>query len=247
MAQENTLYRQPLVAAAGVIAIAILLATIIGTYTLYTIRGFDNALSVTGSAKMSVRADSVKWSSTITRTVYENELQSGYAQIAKDGTVVKDFMTKQGIASSSVTITPVFVDQIYNYNANSGGPREYSLRQTITVGSNDVDKITQVANNVQDIIAKGVIFSTSQPEYYYSKLADLRVSLIADAITDAKARAGQLAQSSGSRVGGLKSASTGVVQVLPPNSVDVSDYGQYDTSSIMKDVMVTVRATFVIN
>jgi hypothetical protein len=32
--------------------------------------------------------------------------------------------------------------------------------------------------------------------------------------------------------------------VLAPNSIDVSDYGQYDTSSVEKEVMITVRTTF---
>ncbi len=36
----------------------------------------------------------------------------------------------------------------------------------------------------------------------------------------------------------------GVVQVLPPSSTEVSDYGAYDTSSIEKEVMVTVKASF---
>jgi hypothetical protein len=32
--------------------------------------------------------------------------------------------------------------------------------------------------------------------------------------------------------------------VLVPNSVDVSDYGSYDTSSIEKEIMVTVHPVF---
>jgi hypothetical protein len=38
-----------------------------------------------------------------------------------------------------------------------------------------------------------------------------------------------------------------VVQVLPVNSVDVSDYGSYDTQNIEKEISVTVRAAFVLN
>jgi hypothetical protein len=36
----------------------------------------------------------------------------------------------------------------------------------------------------------------------------------------------------------------GVVQVTQPNSVDISDYGNYDVSTIEKEVMITVRASF---
>ncbi len=81
-------------------------------------------------------------------------------------------------------------------------------------------------------------------EYYYSKLPDLRVSLLSDAVKDAKARAEQIAQGTGRGIGNVLSASNGVVQVISPNSVDVSDYGSYDTSSIEKDVMVTIKASF---
>jgi hypothetical protein len=34
------------------------------------------------------------------------------------------------------------------------------------------------------------------------------------------------------------------VQVLKVNSTDVSDYGAYDTSTIEKEVMVTITAVF---
>ena len=53
-----------------------------------------------------------------------------------------------------------------------------------------------------------------------------------------------IATAGGNSVGAIKSASSGVVQVLAPNSVEVSDYGQYDTSKIDKEIMVTVKATF---
>jgi hypothetical protein len=77
-------------------------------------------------------------------------------------------------------------------------------------------------------------------------LSDLRVSLLGDALKDAKARANEIARASNQNIGKLKSASSGVVQVLAPNSTDTSDYGTYDTSTINKDISVTVRATFVV-
>jgi len=36
------------------------------------------------------------------------------------------------------------------------------------------------------------------------------------------------------------------VQVLSPNSIEVSDYGSYDTQTIQKEVMVTARAVFLL-
>ncbi|MFA6095013.1 MAG: SIMPL domain-containing protein [Candidatus Paceibacterota bacterium] len=236
---------KPIVSGSIILAIGLVIATVIGAYTFVTIRSFDNGLVVTGSAKTTVQSDSVKWTSNITRTVTEGNLPDGYALMARDAASVKDFMTRNGIAADELEVSPIFVDQVYKYN-DQNGPREYNLRQTVIVASKDLTKVANLAKNTQELINKGIVFSTQAPEYYYSKLADLRVSLLGDAIKDARARAEQLARSSGSSVGSLKSASTGVVQVLSPNSVEVADYGQYDTSSITKDVMITVRATFVV-
>lgn len=72
------------------------------------------------------------------------------------------------------------------------------------------------------------------------------MSLLGAAVSDAKARAEQIAGATKQKVGKLKSAQSGVVQVLRSNSIDVADYGMYDTSTIEKEVMVTVRATFLV-
>ena len=120
--------------------------------------------------------------------------------------------------------------------------------QNIEINSNEVDKITALAKNTDSLITeKNIIFSTTALEYYYSKLPETRIELLASAVEDARTRASQLMSASTGKIGKLKSASAGVVQVMAPNSVDVSDYGVYDTSHINKEIFVTVRATFSIN
>jgi hypothetical protein len=42
----------------------------------------------------------------------------------------------------------------------------------------------------------------------------------------------------------LATAWAGVIQVLPPNSLDVSDYGSYDLSTKEKEVSATVTVSF---
>jgi hypothetical protein len=126
--------------------------------------------------------------------------------------------------------------------------KKYNLIQNIEVNSTDVMKIDGLSKNTTSLVTdKGVIFSTNSLEFYYSKLPEARVELLASAVADAKARAEQLAGAGGKKIGVLKSASSGVVQVMSENSVEVSDYGMYDTSKINKEIMVTVKASFEIN
>lgn len=204
----------------------------------------SNSLSVTGSASKEVVSDSAKFTGDFSRIVKISSLKSGYDQMSSDLKIVKDFLKEQGIDDKIVTISPVSMNENYNYNSNYQTEKEYTLRQQVEVASSDVSKITSLAQKTQNLINKGVVFSTNPVEYYYTKLPELRVALLSDAIKDAKARAEKMAEATGKKIGDLKSAASGVVQVLPSNSLEVSDYGTYDTAKINKNVMVTVRAAF---
>ncbi len=216
------------------------------SFAFFKARSTDDSLAVTGSAKRLITSDTVKWTAMIARTVTMPELKSGYSQMAKDIEIVKKFYISNGFLEKDLTISPVTMYQNYDYNYQNSTPenRYYNLQQIITIQSQDVQKVTDLAKNIQDIIDKGVIFTTQSLEYFYSKLADLRIDLLSEAVKDAKVRAEKIAESGNRNIGSLKSAGMGVVQLLPVNSVDISDYGSYDTMNIEKEAMVTVKANF---
>ncbi|MBM3256213.1 MAG: SIMPL domain-containing protein [Candidatus Moranbacteria bacterium] len=229
------------------VAASLIIAAIIFSWVYNMRTRGDDALTVTGSAKKEVSSDTVKWSGNFSRSVLVSDLRAGYDLMAQDLATVKKFFQGQGIAEKDINISPVVVEQTFrSYNGEDGdtGPREYVLRQRIEVSGSNIGKITEMAKNVQPLVNQGVFFTTDAVEYYYSKLPDLRVELLGEAVKDAQVRAREIAKNSGRGVGTLKSADMGVVQVLPVNSVDVSDYGSYDTSSIQKEIMVTVRTAF---
>ncbi|MGB8816226.1 MAG: SIMPL domain-containing protein [Minisyncoccia bacterium] len=227
-----------------ILGLSLILSFVIGSVTFYKVRSLDNYLSVTGSATKNVISDSAKFSGTFSRVVKISNIKGGYSTIASDLDLVKKFLKSQGIAESDAIFSTVSMMQNYDYYQNGQTEKEYTISQTVEISSSDVAKISSVAQNIKQLIDLGVIFSTNPVEYYYTKLPELRVDLLSDAIKDAKARAGKLAESSGQGVGSLKSASTGVVQVLPSNSLEISDYGTYDTSKVNKTVMITVKASF---
>jgi uncharacterized protein len=226
-----------------ILGLSIIISTLVGAYVFYQVRSFDNTLTVTGSATKQVTSDHVKWVGQINRIVKVSTLKSGYALMTSDLANVMEFLKEKNIEQDQIVVSAVSMEQNYDQN-NNGTERTYTLRQTIDVNSSDVNGIGEIAKNIQPLIDKGVVFSTQSLEYTYTKLPEERVSMLADAIKDAKARASKLAESSGKEVGQLKSASSGVVQVMSANSLDVSDYGSYDTSKIEKNIMLTVKASF---
>ncbi len=211
-------------------------------------RGQGNTISTTGSASADVTADTAKWTVDVRRTAYEGGTQAAYAQVASDAKVVQKYFTALGLASSSVVASVIYTDQ--NYTSDQNAPTTYNVHETVTLTTSDVQKIDELSHNIGDLSGKvggGTLISPQAPEYYVSTLPKLRVSLLGQAVTDAKARAEQIAKSGGASVGKLQNAASGVVQVLAPNSTNIEDYGSYDTSTIQKQVMITAHATFLLN
>jgi hypothetical protein len=242
---RDTFFDRPFVLPAILLGLGFFISAVAVCYTLYAVRALDNTLSVTGSAKQEVKADSGKWSVSVTRSAFEGNVTDAYARVTSDAQIAISYFKSQGIDAGSITANTVTADQDWSSGQN-GGPVRYNVHEEITIESDDVDKIATLAQNVNALLAKGISVTPRQPEYYISTLPDLRVKLLGAAIADARARANSIAESGGSAVGKLKSAASGVVQVLAPNSTNIDDYGSYDTSTIQKEVSVTARATFLV-
>lgn len=236
--------RQQLVLPAATLGCFIALAAAIGAFAFYRVHAMDNTLAVTGSATERVTADAAKLTVSVSRSAFEDTLASAQAAVSRDTAAVSAFFSTAGIPSEKILTSPVYVDREYSSDANA--PRRYTVREDISISSDSPQAIAKLAKDVNTLSQRGIIVSVNMPEYYVTTLPHLRVSLIGRAVQDAHARAMEIASSTGQKVGALKSASSGVVQVMAPNSVDVSDYGSYDTSTIEKQVMVTTRAVFLL-
>ena len=231
-----------LMLASLILGISLIVGTFIVAQSMVSVKKLNDTLTVSGSAKEKVVSDSAKWHAIFTRNVFLSDIKNGYSLMKKDEALVNKFLKNNGLKTEEINTSAVTMNQIYKNDQNA--PLEYTLQQTVEISSSDVVKITDLTKNIQPIIDQGVIFSTQAVEYFTSQLPALRISLLADAIKDAKDRAQKIAESSGKKVGAIQSASMGVVQVMPVNSVDISDYGNYDTSTIDKEVMVTVKTIF---
>lgn len=225
-----------------IVGICFIIGIMIFSYAFYKVRTADNSMWVTGSFKQKVSSDISKLSAGFSRNVPVEDLKSGYSQMKSDEEIVKKFFIEAGFNEKDLQISPVYMDAPFLYDPNAA--KEYILRQTVEIQSKEIQKLTDLSKNVQKLIDEGVIFSINSLQYYVTNLPQLRINLLADAVKDAKARAQKIAEGTGKKIGTIKTANMGVVQVLPVNSTDVSDYGTYDTSTIEKEVMITVTVLF---
>lgn len=236
-------YSVPAVAATTIFVVALLVSTWYGGKVAYDIKLGNDTIAVTGSAKQSVTADAARWNINLDAHVGMSEQQSGLDKLDIAAKKIVAYLDSAGYTTHETP--PSTVSPEYAYPQNSAPIQTgYIVNRTITVTSSDIEGISKLANNIQPFTGTGYNVSTGMLELTYSKLAELRVSLLTAAIKDATERAKAIAQESGRTVGVLRNASSGVVQVLPQGGVEISDYGTYDTSSLHKDIMVTVRASF---
>jgi uncharacterized protein len=230
-----------------ILGASLILAATIASFTLYRIRALDNTLSVTGSTKERVVADTAKWGMQVERIVdTDADVARGFSQVAADMVQVKKFLIAQGFAETDIEVQPTITGDHYQDNGEGRQVRKILVSQSVSVTTRTVDLVAAASQKTIELAQKNIRFNAQQPQYLISNLPELRVKLIGKAIEDAKKRADSIATAMGQSVGRMKSANNGVVQVMAPDSTAVSDYGEYDTSTKEKDVMLSVKAVFVL-
>jgi hypothetical protein len=232
-----------------ILALGFIIAVGSASEAFYNSKTLDNAVSVAGSAQQIIDSDTVKWQASFSRTVSLSDLKTGSEQMKNDLAAVLVYIKQSGINEKNVTINPVTVMPVYQPSKDFYGPGNasgYIIAQQIVVNSSEVDKVTKLAQDSTTLLNQGIIFTSQPVEYYYSKLNDLKIDLLAKATENARARAEKIAESSGGKIGKIKSADMGVFQITAVNSTDISDYGSYDTSARQKSVMAVVRTSFLL-
>jgi hypothetical protein len=77
------------------------------------------------------------------------------------------------------------------------------------VRTKKVESVEKTSREVSQLIDAGIELNSKAPEYYYTKLAELKIKMIEEATKDAYNRAQKIPENGGS-LGGLKTTDMGV-------------------------------------
>lgn len=208
----------------------------------------ENTISVTGLGTKKFTSDLISWEGNFSRNSFE--LKSAYDELANDKKIIENYLVSKGIPKTELVFSAVDIQKQYNYGTDSNGNSQqsfagYQLSQSVSIDSKDVAKIENLSRNITEIINLGIEFTSSTPNYFYSKLADVKQQMIADATKDAKQRAEKIAENAGSDLGSLKKATMGVIQITAPNSNEEFSYGgTYNTQSKEKEARITIKLEY---
>lgn len=237
-------------------AIIFSLAIILGVILLSSAYKYKfkstETIVVTGLAEKDFASDQIVWKGSFNRS--GSDLKSIYALLKQDEVEIKNYLKGKGIPDSCIVFSSVDLQKIFDSKYDENGKyigtafRGNTLVGQVTIDSKEIDKVEKVSREVTELLQSGIEFNSKQPLYYYSKLNDIKIDLLANASADAKLRAETIAKNSGVSIGNLKKATMGVFQITGKNSNEDYSYGGvFNTSSKAKTASVTLRAEFIVN
>ena len=230
------------------IAITVGLWMLSGAYK-YKFKSLEN-ITVTGMAEKDFTSDLIVWSGSFNRT--GSELKEVYSQLKQDEATIKSYLNKKGIPDSSIVFTSINTTKNFEnvYNNESGAIINtiftgYTLEGSVRVESKDIVTVEKLSREITELLENGIELSSNSPEYYYTKLNELKIDLLSQASKDAKNRAETIATNSGGALGNLTKANMGVFQITGKNvNEDYSYGGVFNISSKEKTASVTLRAEY---
>lgn len=203
------------------------------------------SIQVTGSARKQLTSDLIVWAGKVTEQ--DPQLAGAYAKLKASVGKTTDYLAAHGIPLAEIETSAVTTRTIMRRDEKGNPtdtPAAYELSQTVTVSSHAVGKVADVARGVTEVIQQGVMIESEPPKYLYTKMADLKVQMLAEATRDAANRAAQVASNSGSKVGQVMDAHMGVMQINALHENETSGSGVNDTTSLEKEITAVVTANF---
>jgi uncharacterized protein len=238
--------------ATAIIALtAIICFWILGSAYKYKFKTAET-ISVTGLSEKDFVSDQIVWTGNYSRKMMD--LKAAYIALKEDESKIRTYLKEKGIADNEMVFSAVNLNKDFDRKTDVNG-REvgneftgYNLKQDVTVDSKNIDKVEKISREVTELIQSGIEFNSSSPSYYYTKLAELKLDLLAKASADAKQRAETIAKNSGNGLGKIKKASMGIFQITGKNSNEDYSYGgAFNTSAKNKTASITTKIEYAVD
>ncbi|MEA3494924.1 MAG: SIMPL domain-containing protein [Bacteroidota bacterium] len=231
-----------------IIGVTILVSVFILTNTYKNRNKSNDIINVTGLGEKDFKSDLIVWSGSFSANDYN--LKVAYESLKKDKETVRKYLISKGVDKKEILFSSVNINKQFSNRYDEKGHRHseftgYKLKQQLEIESKNIEKIENISREITELINMGVEFYSYSPHYYYTKLSELKIEMIATATNDARTRAEKIAENAGADIGNLKFARMGIFQIIGQNSnEDYSWGGTFNTSSKMKTATITMKLQF---
>ena len=193
------------------IVLAALVLGLMLVFTVKTLKSYDDTVKVRGLCEKEVPADRVVL--RINFSEQDNELADLRATIDRDEQAVIALLKKAGFTDEEIKYTSAhFNDRYDSYYTNNIRFR-YNANQTISVFTSKMDVVSELEKKIDAELLKQNIISNTYSSYEYNGLNEIKPSMIAESLENARTAADEFAKNSHSRIGKMRTASQGYFEV----------------------------------
>lgn len=244
----------------GVVALAagLVWATGIAAGTWRAVRAPEkHNIKVTGSAKKRIVSDLIEWSAVIEARAADRT--AAYLMLREGRDKAMAFLLAQGIKPEEIKPQKTTFKEMFEtvvtekvvpgitvpVRTETQVSQGFLTQGGISVRSADMARVEKASREITSLLEEGVSVNYGNPRYFYTRLSELKLEMLAAAAKDARTRAENILRSAGNvAIGKLIEADMGIININPANSTGTSDEGNNDTTSLDKDIITIVHAEF---
>lgn len=222
----------------GLLALGLIGAGVAVGQGVINARTGERGVTVKGVSERNVKADLAIL--PLKFTASGEVLAEVQARIDGDLAIVRRFLTAQGYPADAVSLGQLSVADTRSreWGSNNNGPR-FILSQTVVVRTNDVDRVQQTTRALNELVRQGVVLQDfNGPTYVFTRLNDVRPTMIAEATASARTGAEQFAKDSRTPLGPIRQATQGSFEILARD--EIGD----ETTSLDKKVRVVTTVSY---
>lgn len=191
----------------------VLAALVLGLFqvcAVKTLKSFDDTVTVRGLCEKEVPADRAVL--RVSYSAQDNSLVNLRQTIEDNDKVIKSMLEEAGFSADEIKYTSAHINDRYDYYSSNIAYR-YGANQTISVFTSKMDKVAEIQNKIDAELLKQNIISNTYANYEYNGLNDIKPSMIAESLKNARSAADEFAKNSGSEIGKMRTASQGYFEV----------------------------------
>jgi hypothetical protein len=201
-------------------------------------------VTVRGVSERNVTADLATWSVNFSHE--GTELAPVQQSVDQQASAIRAFFRRAGFRPEEITDSDVSLsrEQPRDRDGKPVGPQKLTVSRSIQLRTNDVMKARAAYARQAELLRDGVELSGTNITYTFTRLNDLKPTMIAEATRNARQSAEQFARDSGVEVGRLKSASQGYFSVGARDGEDCEDCSSSGGSSPFQKVRVVTTIDY---
>jgi len=243
--------KQAVIVSAIIIGVCLLIGLATGGYYIgkgsTRFKSDIRTVTVKGLVEKEVKADQAVWTLSFRRA--SENLKDAHARITADKELSVAFLKKQGFKEEEINLQPMkIVDKLArDYDSGQANERyRYVATSAVRVMTKNIDLVIKSLGETEKLLKAGVLLDgqmdgIANPRYTITVFNELRPQLLAEATKNARLTAQQFASDSGAKIGKIRSANQGTIQIFGSDGNDESAYYSPTSTPVKK---IRVVSTF---